>query len=62
MARVTRRVASRVGLTYKKHGSGHGSTRFYFGPKNQVQVEYFSDWIGLSQKILTRFVMSNLHI
>ena len=62
MAWVKGRVASRVRLTYKKHGSGHGLTHFCFGPKNQVQVEYFSDWIGLSQKILTRFVMSNLHI
>ena len=46
-------VRVRVGLTRKKHRSGHGSTSFCFGSKNLG-----SGQVGSSQKILTRFAMS----
>ena len=46
----------RVGLTHKKHGSGHGSK------KNRVRVKKKSGlgqvFFGSGQKILTRFAMS----
>ena len=41
-------VQVRVGLTRKKHGLGHGSTRFCFGKKKR----------GSGQKILTCFAIS----
>ena len=43
-------VRVQVGLTHKKHWSGHGSTRFCFGSK---KFGFESN-----QKILTRFAMS----
>ena len=43
-------VRVRVGLTHKKHGSGHKSTRFCFRSKKLG--------FGSGQKILTRFAMS----
>ena len=45
-----------VGLTRKKHGSGHGSTRFCFGSKKSGSGQVF---FGSSQKILTHFAMSS---
>ena len=42
-----------VELTRKKIGSGHRSTRFYFGSKKSG-----SDQVRSGQKILTRIAMS----
>ena len=43
------RVTGRVGLTRKKHGSGHGSTRFCFGSKKSGSGRVFfgSGRVGL---------------
>ena len=54
MGRVTG-YPGRVGLTRNKIGSGHGSTRFYFGSKKSGSGKVF---FGLGQKILTRIAMS----
>ena len=43
-------VRVRVGLTRKKHGSGHGSTRFCFRSKNRVQVVFFRVGSGRVRK------------
>ena len=53
------RVAGRVGLTCKKNTDWvMGQLVFVSGQKNRVRIEYFSDWVGLGQKIMTRFAMS----
>ena len=52
------RVAGWVGLTRKKHGSGHESTRFCFESKKSDSSQVF---FGSGQKILTRFAMSMLN-
>ena len=52
------RVAGRVGLTCKKHGSSHGSShesiRFCFGSKNRVWIRYFSGRV-------TKFCFAMIH-
>ena len=52
----------RVGLTRNKIGSGHGSTRFYFGSKKSGSGQVFSGRVGSGQKILTRIAMSSMPI
>ena len=45
------RVVCRVGLTRKKHGSDHGSTRFCFRSKKSSSSRVFF-WLGWVRKFL----------
>ena len=51
----------RVGLTSKKIGSGHRSTRFCFGSKKSGLGQVFFRSSRVGQKILTRIVMSQFN-
>ena len=54
-------VRVRVGSGWPAQNTGRvtGQPVFASGQKNRVRVGYFSGRIGLGQKILTRFAMSN---